>query len=180
MSAMPSAIDTGRGHTWKAPLDAFRIGTASVTPAANAAREITTVTAFGPAGAWVPATPNPRNTRFPVWNPAKTFPRARKQIASYIPAENDSPASSQSRTASFVGVASAAARSAALSCMVPPASARGWAGTGFRRLLLSVRGAAPEASAGPAADDDGGEAGGGAEAEGVPRAGHVGQRADDG
>jgi MFS family permease len=32
---------------------------------------------------------------------------------------------------------------------------------------------------GPAADDGGGEAGGGAEAEGVPRAGHVGQRADD-
>ena len=54
------------------------------------------------------------------------------------------------------------------------------AGTGFRRLLLSVGGAAPEASAGPAADDDGGEAGGGAEAEGVPRAGHVGQHADDG
>ena len=35
------------------------------------------------------------------------------------------------------------------------------------------------ASAAPATDNDGAEAGGRAEPEGVPRAGHVGERADD-
>jgi hypothetical protein len=45
--------------------------------------------------------------------------------------------------------------------------------------FLSVRGVVARACAGPAADDYGAEAGGGAEAEGVPGAGYVGQRADD-
>jgi hypothetical protein len=86
-------------------------------------------------------------------------------MASYIPAENDSPASSQSRMATSAGVARAAARSSTrLSCIMS---------------FLSVAGVLATAAAGPAADDGGGEAGGGAEAEGVPRAGYVGQRADD-
>src|ERR1700722_18425373 len=42
-----------------------------------------------------------------------------------------------------------------------------------------ARGVLAPPPAGPAADDGGGEAGDGAKAEGVPRAGHVGQRADD-
>ena len=72
ISAMASAIDTGRGHARNtlrpvsSPPDAFRTGMASAAPAANAANEMTTVTGFGPAGGRVPATPNPRNTRFPV------------------------------------------------------------------------------------------------------------------
>jgi hypothetical protein len=45
--------------------------------------------------------------------------------------------------------------------------------------FLSVGGVLAVAAAGPGADDGGGEAGGGAEAEGVARAGHIGQRADD-
>ena len=50
----------------------------SAAPTANAAREMMTVTAFGPAGWWVPATPIPSNTRFPVWAAVKTFPKVRK------------------------------------------------------------------------------------------------------
>ena len=133
---MASAIDTRRGQagkTWLAsasPRNALRIGIASATPAANAAREMTTVTAFGPAGWWVPAAPIPSSTRFPVIAAVKTFPKLRKQIASYIPVANDSPASSQSRTASSAGVACAAARSTTLSFIVPPRGVRGLLGPG--------------------------------------------------
>ena len=104
----------------------------------------------------------PEEHEVPGLKSREDLPEGRKQIASYIPAENDSPASSQSRTASSAGVACAAARSSTLSCIMS---------------FLSVGGAAAQACAGPAADDDGGEAGGGA--EGVPRAGYVGQCADD-
>jgi hypothetical protein len=55
---MASVIDTRRGHAWKmflssvslSPSNAFRIGVASAAPTANAARAMTTVTGFGPAG----------------------------------------------------------------------------------------------------------------------------------
>jgi hypothetical protein len=71
---MASAIVTRRGHAWKtllssvslSPSNAFRIGVASAAPAANAAREMTTVTEFGPAGWRVPAAPIPSSARFPV------------------------------------------------------------------------------------------------------------------
>jgi hypothetical protein len=56
ISAMARVISTCRGHAWTMltslssvclpPSTAFRIGTASATPAANAAREIMTVTGF--------------------------------------------------------------------------------------------------------------------------------------
>jgi hypothetical protein len=49
---------------------------------ANAAKEMSTVTGFGPAGGRVPARPSPRNTMLPVWNAVKTLPNDRKQIAS--------------------------------------------------------------------------------------------------
>jgi hypothetical protein len=87
---MVSAIDTRRGHALKtllsavslSPSNAFRIGIASAAPTANAARAMTTVTAFGPAGWRVPATPIPSSTRLPVIAAVNTFPKVRKQIAS--------------------------------------------------------------------------------------------------